>query len=272
MSKGKKTPRPGNHVALEDGDVKPVPPPILSHVRWILVHARNHKLLVFISVLFLVGIALSKQWVVPFLFTRTVATTVIDAQILRLANELRQHFNDARNKLEASGTIDFSDAENDVRALFKLDADNGFAWYYSGEIKRSKDTARFTPKSCLRVPLSATNVDLDAYENDFYRYLDYAASLPVTETVGDIGGDTCYKRPKGYCPQRTAWIHHLLASDLYAEALAASDPKTRVEKLKKALDHANAALKLYPPDGFIQCNMPTTTLTNALHDALKVFH
>lgn len=182
--------------------------------------------------------------------------------------DLRDQFREAVEALPRSGPGGFTEVDKDVGVILELDPKNGHGLYFSGEAKRIKNQSLFTSKSCV-IPegLADNRGALDAYESDFYRYLDIEKSLPESETGGDYSAETCYARASGYCPQRTAWINHLLANDLYREAALSTDPAIKAEQLRRALSFAETAAQLYrdgQQPGFEQC-----TPTVALIDAVK---
>ncbi len=113
-------------------------------------------------------------------------------------------------------------------------------------------------------------ISLALYETDFGRYLDIEHDLPPSETGGALGSEVCYRRAKGYCPQRTLWIKHLLAIDLYREAMAQADPADRGRMLGRALGLARATLAYHRPDssgdGFTQC-IETSRLIELIGEA-----
>ena len=203
-------------------------------------------------------IAISVSWYI-FLYPRS--------EDIKLALDLQRHFTEARQSALQGGKPDFTPVERDVNKLFALNPDSGYALYYQGELERLTHQSIFTPKDCLRQTQAAKIADLSLYENDFYRYLDNATHLPPSETGGDTGVTICYARPLGYCEQRTAWVNHLLAIDLYYEALATHDPEVRKSRLVESLGHAKMALEIYPPHGFSQC-VPTDALVDKLHTML----
>jgi hypothetical protein len=111
---------------------------------------------------------------------------------------------------------------------------------------------------------------LATYQQDFHGYLEIASSLPALETGGDSGSEICYRRPKGYCLQRTAWIYHLFANDFYVDAMALADRQDRVAALERARQHVTEARKYRRPEGgegFDQC-IHTTTLAEKIAEAL----
>ena len=190
------------------------------------------------------------------------------AGIPRMVSDLRLRFNQARDAFPQSGPASFNDVKKDVLALLERDPKNGTGWYFSGEIKRISNPSLFTSKSCvIPAALAANREGLDSYESDFYRYLDIEKSLPASETGGDSSAEICYERPSGFCPQRTAWINHLLANDLFAEAAETKDRKAKSERLRSALELAERAAKLYSDPsqhpGFEQCTSTTVLISEA---------
>ena len=185
-----------------------------------------------------------------------------------LANELRAEFIRARDKLEQTGSPDFSRVQETIAALRRVDEQVGHVWYFEGEMKRIANGAMFTSKSCLK-PLPPGSQSLDAYQQDFYRYLEIANSLPAQHTSVDTSSEICYQRADGVCVQRTAWIHQLLATDMYQMAMAIKvDDPERVARLEQARKHADEALRYRSPegiDGFVQC-----IGTAALHEKIQV--
>jgi hypothetical protein len=180
----------------------------------------------------------------------------LNSPVPAIANELRSEFARARDKLEQTGVNDFSRAEEALLSLRRIDEQIGHVWYFEGEIRRLKNPAMFTSKSCLKELRFGQTQISDSYHQDFYRYLEIASSLPARDTDGDAGSEVCYHRSNGYCIQRTAWIHHLLANDFYQMAIAAADDLDREPSLEQARKHANAARRYRSPEGlegFVQC-------------------
>jgi hypothetical protein len=189
---------------------------------------------------------------------------------LSLASELRIAFQGARNSLEKNDSADFGRAEALIEALKSIDQHNGHAWYFAGEIKRIRNRASFTSKSCFRGSPPGQIEGLEIYQQDFHRYLEVAQSLPAIETGSDTSSEICYRRPKGYCLQRTAWIYHLFANDFYLRAVAQSDRQARIADLTRASEFVTETRKYRPPvgsEGFDQC-IPTTILTGRIAEAL----
>jgi hypothetical protein len=187
-----------------------------------------------------------------------------------LANELRTAFQRSRDILEKTDSTDFARADALIDALKGADQQNGHAWYFAGEIKRIQNRAAFTPKSCFKGWQAGQAGSLETYQQDFHRYLEVALSLPVLETGGDPSSEICYRRPKGYCVQRTTWIYHLFANDFYLQAIALADRRDRIAALTRANQFATEARKYRGPEGgegFDQC-IHTTPLVDKIVDAL----
>jgi hypothetical protein len=253
-----KDPPPSEPKTSNPEEIIAVPPEILKKIKWLILYGKRHWLLVSIGAIAVVGGPLvSRYWVEPAIFVRDKLDTKLAEKTVTIAKGLRLHFRHSRE----TGSTDFREAEDDIKSLFNLDPQNGHAWYFSGEVRRLKNPNVFTDKSCIRTPLASDSAALDTYRNDFYRYLEDLKTVSSSEAGGDTGSETCYERPSGYCPQRTAWIHHLLANDLYAEASIVADQNFKREKLTHALQHANTAVRLFP-GGFEQC-MPTRSVVVA---------
>jgi len=190
---------------------------------------------------------------------------------VELAQKLRADFASARYELERSGKADFSAADADVQAILRLDPQNGHAWYYADEIMRVKDTAHFSPLSCFNGWRPGETRRLDSYEAGFNLYIEAAQALPAVETGGDPRAASCYKRPRGFCPQRTAWISQLLATDIYEQALLLTNPAERADLLnqarRKAVE-ANKFQRLEGGTGFSQC-IDTTVLIDRIDEMLR---
>lgn len=254
----------------DDDDLKNAPP-IIKQIIWLFRNRRRYWGVIVVALLVVsVGWIAANTWVFSWLGIKVFVDRKIDTEIKQRVTDLRVHFRQAADVLAKSGTGDFSEAEADIASLKKLDPKNGNAWYYAGEIKRAKDV-RFDPERCPKMALPPDS-SLNAFDKDFYRYLENIKDLSPNETGGGSGVEVCYNHTSGYCPQRTAWIHHLLANDLYAEAMVATDPTVRIGKLKSALSHAKDALRLYPQEGerragFVQC-IPTESLVSKINDAL----
>lgn len=126
-----------------------------------------------------------------------------------------------------------------IEALRRLDQNNGYAHYYAGEAKRWMG---------LR----------EASHRDFYRYLSHFENSPLGAGDPLVDLEASYRLGHGYCAERTAWIHHLLAFDLWASRHRRKDPGL----LKHALRHVEAALA-YFPGGFVQ-HQSTASMRDAI--------
>jgi hypothetical protein len=243
-------------------DITPTAPTLIANLAWLIQHGRKRwRLVALASLVVIAGSLLTSAS--GLIRLQSVTKALIDFRIQRTVNNLRLSYPKARDSL-GRGTGRFGEVDNDIEAILKLDPRNGHGLYYAGESKRINTPVLFTPKSCLiGSALAAKPQPLDAYENDFARYLDIEKAQPDAMRKGDYSAETCYSRPEGYCPQRTAWVHHLLANDRYEEAMASPDVTAKGDKLRRALEHAEAAAELYKDErdrpGFGECR-PTTVL------------
>jgi hypothetical protein len=197
--------------------------------------------------------------------------TALAKHVRSLAQELQTEFLRARDRLERDNVVDFSRAEEAVASLQRIDQGIGHIWYYQGEIKRLKSPTLFTPKSCMKSVPVGPDSTTDFYHNDFYRYLELADGLPAGAIDRGLGSTVCYEKSDGYCVQRIAWVHHLLANDFYQEAVGSSAVADRVHKLKRASAHAHEAHRYHDPDGvegFAQCTS-TAALEQRIDEQLR---
>lgn len=164
------------------------------------------------------------------------------AEILKKASEIlvNRFAEGAKSAIDAKRAFrpeDFYPAQDVISFMSVLDRSNGHALYYSGEIARKTG-------------------ELDNGHPQFYRYLETESMQGATARVGGTTIDAC-RTPRGYCRQRTAWINHLLANDIYKDTLrkrkaaetAASGIAVSMHlfdgDFHQALVYACAALKLY---------------------------
>lgn len=167
-----------------------------------------------------------------------------DAILVKAANDLRREFHAVIDAHESSyKRSEFSRVEELVKLVEFHDQANGHALYYAGEVKRQIGM-------------------LEESHADFFRYLEVERTLPENKRGGDTGSEVCYKRAKGFCRQRTGWIHHLLANDFYQKSKAQKDSNRRIIFSRTALEHARASLDNFPV-GFIQY-VPTKTIISEL--------
>ena len=183
----------------------------------------------------------------------------VDALPLRdtahLSRELLAEFGKARADIVATGGGDFTAANRIVDRIRRIDADNGGAWYFAGEIQRLRTPRLFDSQGCFKGWPGGKPGNLDPYQQDFYRYLDTEREVGEATGRPDWGTEVCYGSPRGFCPQRTAWIYQLLANDHVTEAMAAQGEVRRAH-LRTARDFVRQALRYPRPEGgvgFTQC-------------------
>lgn len=154
--------------------------------------------------------------------------TTLDKVIITTARNLRQEFHaivDIQRPPVVSSA--FSRVNLFIGVLQQIDPMNGHALYYAGEVKRAEGMKKEA-------------------QQDFYRYIEAQDALPNSERSKDTGAEICYATPKGFCRQRSGWIHHLLANDFYSDALSEKNPATQEFLFERALTLANASLLDFP--------------------------
>lgn len=152
--------------------------------------------------------------------------------MVRTAKELRREFHNVINSKKAPfGIEEFSKVLSLISALEHIDEENGNAIYYAGEVKR------WTGRK-------------EEGNQDFYHYLEVEKGLPSIYREGDESAEACYNSEKGYCRQRTGWIHHKLANDFFEKGQKEINPNLQLSRYKSALNHAKNALE-YFPGGFV---------------------
>lgn len=253
-----KKPKPDTSSAkgAANADIKPTAPTLIANLAWLMQYGRKHwRLVGLASLIVIAGGSLTTAS--GLIGLQNLTNALVEFRIDRTVANLRRSYPKARDSL-GRGTGDFDEVNKGIKAILELDPRNGHGLYYAGEVKRITNQVLFTEKSCpIRSALAVKPQSLDAYENDFARYIDIEKAQPDAIRKGDYSAETCYSRPQGFCPQRTAWVHHLLANDRYEEALASTNVTEKDDKLRRALEHAQAAAKLYKDEhgkpGFGQC-------------------
>jgi hypothetical protein len=258
------TSAPGN------GEIKPKPPDIVRKFEWIRLYGGQHWGVVLLALLVLAG-----GWMASvtsgLTFLKNTADLLVNRKIRRTVNDLRGQYRNAVSELSQVGTGNFEGAERDIKDILKLDPGKGHGLYYAGEIQRvSAPQSLFTPKSCVIADKLAKNREpFDHYENAFLRYLDIEKTVQDVESKEDFASESCYRHSSGYCAQRTAWINHLLANDLYEEAILSADRLTKKDMLLRAIKYADAAKKYHDENGnpgFFQCTS-TVVLISKIKEA-----
>jgi hypothetical protein len=135
--------------------------------------------------------------------------------------------------------------------LLRAFHDNGLLAYYQGEIWRIRE-------------------NIPEMRKAFFRYLAMESNQPEEERSGDA--EVCYNfRPEGFCGERTAWVCHLMASELYEQAVHVSGLKKKpyLEEAEKYMECENR----WFPSGFIVNDppkvFPTEVLRGNVEQALK---
>ena len=101
----------------------------------------------------------------------------------------------------------------------------------------------------------------------FYRYLEEQANRWARYTEGGTVAEICYERLRGFCAQRSGWIHHLLANDFYKKGMAATERAEKRVQFESAAQQIAASLNDFP-QGFIQ-DVATKVLQSRVDEELK---
>ena len=231
---------PQNDKHKDNQTLPPEPPGLLKNLEWFRRHWREHWKLILLAIAIVSAVSLLPSvftWFNPF-----PKDPQPPDQLVRTADELRRAFRTAtENRKPPLSREAFRQVLRLISTMQQLDTNNGHAHYYSGEVNRWMGMHR------------------ESHEG-FFRYLDFASTRPKgTET----SVEECYGRADGYCRQRTGWIHHLIANDLYSEARSNPDGIAKLSLYESGLRHTKAALDWYP-GGFIQ-HIPTKALAETLH-------
>jgi len=117
-----------------------------------------------------------------------------------------------------------------VKFMLEVDPDNGHGLYYDGTLTRWMHMDNRSSVMFLESHIA------------FRRYLQIEPS--IAERDGD--GEACYARGRGYCAERTAWINHQMANDLFQLAGRSTGADAKRENLRLAKHHAEACIKVRP--------------------------
>jgi hypothetical protein len=253
-----------------DGQVEPKPPKILGTLKWIYLYGRKHWGLVLVAFIITGG-----GWMVSvtsgLTFLQNATDLLVNRKIRHAINDLQAEYPHARDQLQFFGSGSFVQVERDINDILRLDPQNGHGLYYSGEVQRVTHPSLFTSKSrVIPEKLATYNGTLDAYENDFFRYIEIEKTVLDKTSKEDFSYQACYSHTSGYCAQRTAWINHLLANDLYQQAMFSSDLAIKRDRLQRALKYATVAAKYLDENrnlGFLQCT-PTIPLISEARESL----
>lgn len=164
--------------------------------------------------------------------------------LLDAAEDLRSIVN-ANPTIDAPGRIKM---EFLVHFIQRIDPKSGHAFYFEGTLRRlGRDKKESWP------PL--------------FRYLELQRAVTENERGGDTGSEICYERVKGFCPQRIAYVRHLLANDFFEEAKVVRSDDERKEFYVRAFCQSLLLFELYP-GGFAQFT-PTSVIRQVSSSELK---
>ena len=137
-----------------------------------------------------------------------------------------------------------------VKFIQRIDGKNGHAFYFAGTLSRYD------------------KIKKESWPY-LFRFIELQRALPENERGGDTGSEICYERPRGFCPQRIAWVRHLLANDFYDEGKAAASDAQRREFYTRAYCQTDVLIKLYP-GGFAQFTPTSVILAETLMELKKL--
>jgi hypothetical protein len=135
-----------------------------------------------------------------------------------------------------------------IKFIQRIDPKNGHAFYFAGTLSRFE-----RPKK-------------ESWSH-FFRYIELQRILPESERGGDTGSEICYERARGFCPQRIAFVRHMLANDFYDEGKAAISEAQRKDFYTRAYCQSELLMKIYP-GGFSQFT-PTSVIRSETSVELK---
>ncbi len=160
------------------------------------------------------------------------------------SKDLRSEYNTARNAHPETASLpDFARTNFLISFIQRIDTNNGHAFYFSGEVRRRVGKPNESHQF-------------------FYRYLEEQEARHKRYRDGGTGAEICYERPRGFCAQRSGWIHHVLAIDFYKKAMSVADRAESRVLFDSAAKHADASLGDFPP-GFVQ-ELPTKVLQSRI--------
>jgi hypothetical protein len=173
----------------------------------------------------------------------------VDKLLVDTSRDLRKEYNDVKNAAGATINPDsFARTNFLISFMQRIDDNNGHAFYFSGEVRRR-----------LGKP--------EESHPFFYRYLEEQATRWARYTEGGTGAEICYERPRGFCAQRSGWIHHLLANDFFKKGMAATERAEKRVQFESAAQQIAASLNDFP-QGFIQ-DVATKVLQSRVDEELK---
>jgi hypothetical protein len=140
---------------------------------------------------------------------------------------------------------EFADTQKLLRRISRLDPGNGHAIYYSGLI------IRWTG-------------DRPGSHTVLYSYLEGIRRSGALQAEDDGSVQYCSDYWRGFCKQRAAWLNHLLALDFTRDAKEEKQPEIALQWRRKAMEHAEAATRLYGGFSDPKQGTPTVVLLEQL--------
>ncbi|HEY5899044.1 MAG TPA: hypothetical protein VIV54_15855 [Burkholderiales bacterium] len=144
---------------------------------------------------------------------------------------------------------EFAPTEKLLRRLERLDPGNGHAIYYSAFILRWVG-------------------DRPGSHTILFEYIERAAKADALQKDDDGLAKYCFDYWRGFCKQRAAYANHVLALDLRKAANDEKNPAISLKWRKKAIECAEAALKLYGEFSDPRQGTPTAVMLDELRKEL----
>lgn len=152
--------------------------------------------------------------------------------LVEAAQTLRVEYQKVVSKQQTTfSESDFAAVNAQIDRIVALDGvNNGHALYYTGQKRRWMNSLHRDGNGFL------------SSHDSFNLYLEEAKRAPVPRDSSPVA---CYEQaPHGYCVERTAWIHHLLAVDAHRSGCASTSQEARQAQFASGLQHAKAAIEL----------------------------
>ncbi len=145
---------------------------------------------------------------------------------------------------------EFVETNRLLRRIARLDPGNGHAIYYKAFITRWLG-------------------DRPGSHIILFNYLEGASDANSIASEDDGKAKYCFDRWRGFCKQRAAYAHHVLALDLKRSADSEKNAEIALEWKKAAIKHAAAAVHIYGGFTDPRQGLPTCALWKSLRKEIQ---
>lgn len=157
---------------------------------------------------------------------KTMSVTGLQNLVLATADEAGREFaSKTQGKKALVARSEFASTEKLLRRISRLDPGNGHAIYYTGLIMRWTG-------------------DRPGSHTVLYSYIARMNQSGGVQKEDDGSPKYCFEYWRGYCKERAAWLNHLLALDFSKDAAEATHPQLALEWRRRAIERAEAAIRL----------------------------